>query len=123
MGARGPQKKPNKLKRLEGNPGRRPINDKAPEPTGRPIKPPYVKGYAGKVWKAIVASMPDGLYSTCDTSLLAAYCVAADLHRHSTMMVEKDGGVAFGDGGAPYQNPWVSILNRQAQLLLSLIHI
>ena len=117
MGARGPQKKPNQLKRLAGNPGRRPLNDAAPEPTGRPVKPAYVKGYAATVWKKITTSMPEGLYTACDASLLATYCVAAALHKEATEMIEVESGVGINPRGTPYKNPWVSILNRQTQLM------
>ena len=120
MGKRGPQPKPQQLKEMEGNPGKRPLNGSAPVATGTPDPPSYLGEYASEVWQLIAGSMPPGLYAKCDASLLAAYCEAADLHRRAVLAVRKEGEVATGSNGSPYQNPWVSIQNKQAQLLATL---
>jgi|LGVF01.2.fsa_nt_gb P27 family predicted phage terminase small subunit len=120
MGKRGPQPKPQQLKEMEGNPGKRPLNEDAPAATGAPDLPSYLGDYAREVWQLISESMPPGLYAKCDTSLLVAYCEAADLHRRAVLAVREEGEVATGSNGSPYQNPWVSIQNKQAQLLATL---
>ena len=51
---------------------------------------------------------------------MTAYCSAAAMHREALLAIETDGAVAISSQGAPYQNPWVSILNRQAELLAKL---
>jgi P27 family predicted phage terminase small subunit len=120
MGKRGPQPKPQEIKRLEGNPGKRRTNNSAPEPEGVPTCPAHLGSYGKAVWKRIAKSMPPKLYKAADRELLAAYCQAADLHKRAVEAIRTEGEVSFGESGAPYQNPWVSIQNKQAQLLASL---
>lgn len=119
MGKRGPKSKPDAIKKLEGNPGKRALNKDVPAPHGISIRPDYLTDYACEVWDRIIESMPPKLYSACDSVLLAAYCTAADMHRKAVKAIEKEGEILRGLGG-PYQNPWVSILNKQAQLLATL---
>lgn len=121
MGKRGPQPKPQTIKQLEGNPGKQKLNASAPVASGAPACPAHLKGYAVTVWRRIISSMPPTLYAACDSQLLAAYCVAADMHKRAVEALAKNGGeVATGANGAPYQNPWVSIQNKQAQILATL---
>lgn len=120
MGKRGPQPKPQELKQLEGNPGKRRTNKNAPKADGVPDCPEHLGEYARIVWERIARSMPPQLYKAADTDLLAAYCEAADLHKRAIEAVREQGEVSVGESGAPYQNPWVSIQNKQAQLLASL---
>lgn len=114
MGKRGPKPKPLELRRLEGNPSARPMNEDAPQTIGKPECPAYLKDYAFKVWAKIVGSMPEKVYSPADEELLAAYCVAAAMHREAVQRVAEMGAVITGESGAPYQNPWTGILNTQA---------
>ena len=88
---RGRKKKPDEIKRLEGNPGKRPLNGNAPNPTGRAAKPSYVTEYAAEVWNQIVDSMPLNLYTTVDSVVLAAFCVAARQYKTSTETLDLDG--------------------------------
>lgn len=111
---RGRKPKPAELRRLEGNPGHRPINDDTPQTIGKPECPAYLKDYAFKVWGKIVGSMPEKVYSPADEELLAAYCVAAAMHREAVQRIGEMGAVIVGESGAPYQNPWTGILNTQA---------
>ena len=114
MGKRGPKPKSPELRRLEGNPGYKPINEDAPQPIGRPQRPKYLKGYAAQVWAKVVGSMPEKIYTPADEELLAAYCVAAAMHRQAIEHINADGPVLTAESGAPYQSPWMGILNTQA---------
>jgi P27 family predicted phage terminase small subunit len=116
----GRRPKPQQIKELEGNPGKRALNKDAPQASGAPLCPAHLGTYAKIVWTRIVASMPPRLYAGCDTDLLAAYCAAADLHRKAVVALQAEGEVVEGQSGAPYQNPWVSIQNKQAVLMASL---
>lgn len=64
--------------------------------------------------------MPARLYTAADREILAAYCTAAALHRKAVLSLQEEGEIAYGETGAPYQSPWVSIQNKQAQLLATL---
>jgi len=88
---RGRKKKPDELKRIEGNPGKRPLNGNAPVPTGRPEKPPYVTGHAAGVWNQIISSMPPNLYTAVDSVILSAFCVAAGQYRTATEQLDREG--------------------------------
>lgn len=120
MGKRGPAPKPAELRRLEGNPGKRRLNPRAPQATGVPRCPAHLDDYGKTVWRRVVGAMPPRLYTAADREVLAAYCTAAALHRKAVLAIRREGAVAVGEGGAPYQSPWVGIANRQAGLIASL---
>ena len=88
---RGRKKKPDVLKQIEGNPGKRPLNGNAPNPTGSPVKPVYVTGHASDVWDQIIESMPPALYKAVDSVILSTFCVAARQYRISTEQLAKEG--------------------------------
>lgn len=120
MGKRGPAPEPSTLKDMKGNPGKRAQNKSEPEATGTPRCPNHLGSYGKAVWKRIAESMPDSLYAQADRELLAAYCAAADLHKRAVEAIKDEGEVAIGESGQPYQNPWVGIQNKQAQLMATL---
>ena len=78
MGKRGPAPKPTALKVLQGNPGKRPLNDKEPEyeKSDELLKPPpYLSTHAKKEWKRIAPMLlNNGLLTNVDISALGAYC-------------------------------------------------
>lgn len=120
MGRRGPAPKPADIRELEGNPAKRPIVTDRVRATGEPEPPAYLDAYARKVWGRIIGSLPPQLFATADEALLASYCTAASLHRKAAIALRKEGLVVTGASGAPYQNPWISIVNTQAQRLATL---
>jgi P27 family predicted phage terminase small subunit len=117
MGKRGTKPKPLELRRLEGNPAKRPLNlDDAVVANGRPQPPDYVSNYAREVWDRVIGSMPSTVYTAADQDLLAAYCVASDLHRSAAMQAGREGAVIPGEGeGRSYVNPCIKVLNEAAQ--------
>lgn len=117
---KGRRPKPNEIKRLEGNPGRRPIHTDTAQPTGRPSKPSYLEGYASEVWHRLIGSMPEKVYTAADEDLLAAYCVAADLHRDAVAQVNAMGAVLTTEAGSFTTNPYVRVLNAQATKMASI---
>lgn len=78
MGARGPAPTPSKLKKLRGNPGRRKINDREPQPAeATPTIPTWLQGEARAEWKRIVPELRTlGLLTLIDRAALVAYCQA-----------------------------------------------
>ena len=75
-GSGGHNRKPTALKRLEGNPGKRKLNDREPQPgPGRPEMPPGLSRIARQEWKQIVPRLEQmGVLTTVDGKALAAYC-------------------------------------------------
>ena len=88
---RGRPRKPNALKILEGNPGKRQLNEDAPSPVGGAEMPVYVKGYAVEIWNQVIGSMPPNLYSAVDSVGLASFCVAVSQYRRATEQLEIEG--------------------------------
>lgn len=78
MGKRGPAPKPTRLKVLQGNPGRRPLNGQEPQPKATPPRcPPWLDDAAKAKWKALVPELSRlGILTIVDGDALAAYCQA-----------------------------------------------
>lgn len=79
MGQRGPQPKPNVLKLIQGNPGKRPLDlggEVMPE-IAVPDCPRHLNKEARKEWKRITVELQSlGLISRLDRAALALYCQA-----------------------------------------------
>jgi P27 family predicted phage terminase small subunit len=117
---RGRKPKPSWLKIVSGNPGRRPMNDAEPEPTGDiSSAPEWLTDSQREVWRTAVENAPPGLLRSIDESVFLVWVIAKDLHRDATEKVAKYGAVIKSpDKGTPMQSPFVSVLNRQAQIML-----
>ena len=121
MGKHGPKRKPEELRKLEGYPGKQAKRfDDVPKAMGPLHKPANLSEYASQAWDIVTGSMPPSLYAACDSFLLAAYCRAADLNQQADDGIRELGAVVLGQNGAPYQNPWISVQNKSAQLLATL---
>ena len=80
----GPKPKPTHLKVVEGNPGRRKLNDKEPKPRGNLYDPPdWLTDAQRAGWEYAIESAPFGLLKRLDRSVLTAWVVAEDLHRQA----------------------------------------
>ncbi|GFE77518.1 phage terminase small subunit P27 family [Novosphingobium sp. TCA1] len=113
---------PTHIKRLSGNPGKRPLNDKEPQPIGAPAAPKEMTKTAKEVWKRLVASMPVEVYTAADTHILAAYCEAVSNHRTATRMIAaKDFEPMIpGSTGQLTVNPIYKLQSDQARLIKEL---
>ncbi|MCB5173656.1 phage terminase small subunit P27 family [Microvirga lenta] len=119
MGKRGPKPTHPDLVKLAGNPGHRPEKPVV-RTVGEAEKPDHLDHVASAAWDTIVGSMPSGFYSQADAPILSAFCQAYALHKLAVEALEKEGHISVGQSGAAYQNPWVSILNKQAMTMASL---
>lgn len=74
----GPAAKPTKLKELEGNPGKRALNPREPDPAPALLPcPAFIKGAGRKEWQRISRELYKlGLLTPIDRAALAGYCVA-----------------------------------------------
>ncbi|NIM21844.1 MAG: phage terminase small subunit P27 family [Candidatus Latescibacteria bacterium] len=78
MGKRGPAKMPTKLRQLNNNASKRPINQNEPKPAApAALKTPKGIGPAAqKVWRILSKKLlAAGLLTEIDTDLLTRYCV------------------------------------------------
>src|SRR5262245_60793876 len=99
---KGRKPKPTVVRKLEGNPGRRPLNAREPlAPEGIPERPDYLDDEAKAEWFRIVPVLRDmGLLSLADRTALAAYCTAysrwvqaeANVRKYGTIVKSPDKG-------------------------------
>lgn len=84
------------------------------------LKPPKWLTKAQKQsWRDAFASAPTGLLSATDAGLLAVWVVARDLHRQAAEEAQKFALIVKSpEKGVPMQNPYLAIINRQAEIML-----
>jgi P27 family predicted phage terminase small subunit len=116
---RGPKPKPTALRRLQGNPGKRAWNHDEPQPPeGMPDCPDHLNGPARVEWDRLAEVLHTmGVVTLVDRAALAAYCqcygrwVEAEEKLQSTPMLLKTAT------GYVQQSPWLSIANKQLELM------
>lgn len=107
------------MKVLNGNPGKRPLNKNEPLPAGELIDPPdHLSDPQKEAWRYAVENAPRGLMKLLDQSVLETWCVAQVLHRAANDQVTRYGMIVKTPTGAWIQNPYLSILNKQALIML-----
>ena len=84
MATRGRKPKPTAIKLLEGNPGRRPLNEHEPVPPKATIKcPAWLEPEAKKEWKRLAPALESmGVLTSVDISAFAGYCQAYGIAPH-----------------------------------------
>lgn len=116
---RGRKPKPSYMRVLSGNAGKRPINDDEPLPPGKleELAPPErLTDEQKQIWRETVAKAPPGLLRHLDTDVFEQWVVHTHTFRKAAEQVARLGPLLKGrDGGAPYQNPFLSIMNRQSK--------
>ena len=117
---RGRKPKPTALKELEGNPGKRRLNQREPKPTGDLYAAPgWMTDSQREGWAYAITHSPHGLLKHLDRSVLAIWVVAEDLHREAAEKIAQYGLLTKSpNAGLPLQSPYLAILNKQAQLML-----
>lgn len=109
----GRKPKPTALKALQGNPGKRPLNEREPKlKPKRPSAPRFLEGEAKKEWNRMVKLLlPLKLLSEVDRAALAAYCQAWSRWIDAEQHIQRDGMVISTDKGNLIQSPYVGIAN------------
>lgn len=116
MGARGPSPKPTKLKLLQGNPGRRPLNQHEPEvPPCVPAKPEGMDEIASAEWDYLTGELAAlGIIGRIDKRMLKCCCLAASrLERAEAELVQ---GLTYAtDSGQIKKHPAAGIAHEAMQ--------
>ena len=85
MAQRGRKPKPTAIKELEGNPGKRPLNDAEPKPAKKaPPCPKWLEPEAKKEWRRLSKQLEQiGVLTEVDQAAFASYCQASEALKSS----------------------------------------
>jgi P27 family predicted phage terminase small subunit len=116
---RGRKPTPTHLKLLHGNPGKRALNQNEPLPAQKaPTCPSHLCPPAKAEWRRLASQLSVlRILTELDRAALAAYCqaygrwVEAERKLHTTPMLLKL------PSGYVQQNPWLTIANKQLELM------
>lgn len=106
--------KPTAIKRLSGNPGKRPLNDREPKfRQAIPRVPRHLNREARAEWKRVVYELHGaGLLTRIDRAALAAYCQAWSTWVLASKQVEDEGITLTTEKGYVYPHPAVGVRER-----------
>jgi P27 family predicted phage terminase small subunit len=118
----GRKPKPSALKMLEGNPGKRRLNESEPQPGGIPTCPKSLDKAARAEWKRVSKELVAiGLLTSVDRAVLASYCQAWSRWTQATEAFNtKPVLVVATKTGYPIQNPLIGIINTAADQMRKL---
>ena len=110
MGLRGPPPKPRALVLLEGNPGKRPLNQYEPQPrVRRPKCPDYLDEAAKREWKRLVPILERmRVLTEADGMALANLCMQYATLIKAQRLLEKSGLLFKSKSGYVQQSPLVA---------------
>jgi P27 family predicted phage terminase small subunit len=115
---RGRKPKPTAIKKLSGNPGKRPLNTGEPQfdVPGRMLNAPdFLDEDAQGVWRELGSMLlKAGLFTVVDKYALAMFASAAGRFIRASRKLPETGGEILTSKatGNTYQNPWLHVLNR-----------
>jgi P27 family predicted phage terminase small subunit len=116
----GRHKRLPELKRLEGNPGKRPIEDLLIVPDGTAFAPEHLDDDATACLELIRGQMPPNVYASVDSFALSAFATAWAIHKRASLALQGEELVVEGAKGGQVKNPLVDIINSQGRLMVSL---
>jgi P27 family predicted phage terminase small subunit len=119
MATRGRKPKPTALKILEGNPGKRPLNDKEPQPEKKaPRCPSWLEPEAKKEWKRMAKTLETiGVLTQIDKAAFAGYCQAYARWKEAEEFLSKHGTIFKTPSGYIQQVPQVSIAQTYLKVM------
>lgn len=117
----GRKPKPTAVKILEGNPGKRKLNDKEPMPVkGMPTYPVWLMPEAKKEWKRLAKILSEmGVLTEVDRSAFAAYCQSYARWKEAQDHINTEGATYETENGMQRPNPYVAICNTEQRLMMS----
>ena len=121
MATRGRKPKPTALKILEGNPGKRPLNENEPIPPKGSVKcPSWLEPEAKKEWKRLAPSLEAmGVLTQVDLTAFAGYCQAYARWREAEEFLTQHGSIFKTPSGYVQQVPQVSIAQQNLKIMQS----
>lgn len=121
---RGRKPKPQELKRMSGNPGKRALNNQAPEFTEliNVEVPDYMIDleFASMMWGLVVPELlKNKILCLTDMHNVEAFCIAYQTFRKAQIEVALHGVVVEGAQGGPVKNPALTALNEASKQMSS----
>lgn len=112
--AQGRKPKPTAIKELEGNPGKRELNNNEPKPLKKaPSCPKWLDDEAKKEWKRLSKQMEQlGILTEVDMTAFAGYCQAYARWKEAEEFVSKHGAIVKTPSGYWQQVPQVAIAQK-----------
>lgn len=116
---RGRKPTPTSIKKLTGNPGRRPFNPDEPRPVrGAPTCPAHLSPTAKSEWKRLASQLVAlGMLSALDRAVLAAYCQTYGRWVEAERKLAETPALIKLQTGYVQQNPWLAVSNKQLELM------
>jgi P27 family predicted phage terminase small subunit len=110
----GRRPKPTRLKLIQGNPGRRPLNLHEPQPEpALPACPVELAEAAQAEWRRVADELHTlGLLTRLDRAALAAYCQAWGEWLEAVAAVRRAGPVVKAPSGYPMLNPHLTVASQ-----------
>ena len=114
---RGRKAKPTEIKRVNGNPGKRALNNNAPDFSAVvDIAPPiYFDGleHATMIWQSIVPELlKNEVLKITDMHNVEAFCMAYENYRQCQKDIAQNGVTVQGAMGGPIKNPALTGINE-----------
>jgi P27 family predicted phage terminase small subunit len=121
---RGRKPKPTMTRLLDGNPGKRRINDREPTPPpGVPDCPDHLDDEARAEWFRTAGVLHEmGLLTMADRAALAAYCTVYSRWVHAEAQVKKFGSIVKSpEKGFPMKSPYLTIADQALEAMRKLM--
>ena len=120
MAQRGRKPKPTAIKELEGNPGKRELNQNEPKPKkNAPKCPAWLDAEAKKEWKRVSKQLEEiGVLTEVDMAAFAGYCEAYSRWKDAEEFISKHGTIFKTPSGYWQQVPHVSIAQTYLKIVI-----
>ena len=115
----GRKPKPTAIKILEGNPGKRRLNDKEPRPDKKaPSCPKWLEAEAKREWRRLARKMElMGILTEVDMAAFAGYCQAYARWKEAEEFISQHGTIVRTPSGYWQQVPQVSIAQTYLKVM------
>lgn len=114
----GRKPKPTHLRVIEGNAGKRKLNKNEPIPPGElSTAPEWLNEEQRATWDYAIANAPMGLLRNIDQGVFIVWVISATLHREAVKKLNQTDILVKSPAGHAIQNPYLPVVNRQAQIM------
>ena len=119
MAVRGRKPTPTAIKELEGNPGKRKLNDREPKPEKKaPPCPKWLEPEDKKEWRRLAKQMERiGILTEVDMAAFAGYCQAYARWKEAEEFISQHGTIVRTPSGYWQQVPQVSIAQTYLKVM------